>query len=379
MRFVLLMGVTSLFADMTYEGGRSEIGALLQHLNASGAVVGIVAGAAEMAGYAIRSVSGAVADRTGRYWIHAWAGYALNMLCVPALALAGSWPAAAGLIVGERIGRGIRRPVVSAALREAGEAIGHGRAFGFYEFLDQTGATVGPLIVAFAIARTGSFSVGFGVLIVPALVTLGWLVPASAAGGALVPQHRTQTGPALREPRAFWLNAAGGALVAAGYADFALIAFRFQRDRIVSTPAIAVWFAVAMAVAAISAPILGRLFDRFGRVTIAAALVVTAAAVPMAFLGSAWLAKTGAALWGLGTAVQDSLLLALVASAIARRVATAYGTYDLVFGVAWFAGSVLLGTLLDRSAVALAAVSAGLQLAAIPVLLYARTEKTVAR
>jgi len=91
-RFILLVGVTNLFADMTYEGARGVTGDFLGKLGASGAIVGFVAGGGELAGYAIRSVSGIIADRTGRYWIDVWAGYIINMLCVPALSLAGTWP-----------------------------------------------------------------------------------------------------------------------------------------------------------------------------------------------------------------------------------------------------------------------------------------------
>src|SRR5579863_3052433 len=90
LRFVIIMGVVNLFADMTYEGARGVVGAFLGHLGASGAIIGAAAGGGELAGYAIRSVSGAIADRTGRYWLNAWVGYAINVLCVPALALAGS-------------------------------------------------------------------------------------------------------------------------------------------------------------------------------------------------------------------------------------------------------------------------------------------------
>ena len=103
-RFILLVGVTNLFADMTYEGARGVTGDFLGKLGASGAIVGFVAGGGELAGYAVRSVSGIIADRTGRYWIDVWAGYIINMLCVPALALAGTWPVAAGLMIGERLG-----------------------------------------------------------------------------------------------------------------------------------------------------------------------------------------------------------------------------------------------------------------------------------
>ncbi len=362
------MGVVNLFADMTYEGGRGEVGAFLGHLGASGVIVGIVAGGGELAGYAIRSVAGAIADRTGKYWIDAWVGYTINMLCVPALALAGSWPAAAGLVVGERLGRGIRRPVISAMLAEAGREMGgRGFAFGLNEALDQTGATIGPLVVAYLLARTGNFSSGFGILIVPALLTLTFLAPASRAGARLVPKVRGSREPAIRNRALFWRYAIGGALVGAGYVDFALIAFRFQRDHVVSIAAISLWFAVAMVVAAIVSPILGRLYDRFGNIVIGATIAVGAAAAPLAFLGSGGVAEAGAGLWGLGTAVQDALLLALVASVITKgQGATTFGLYDLVFGVAWFAGSAVAGALLDQSAPALAIFSVALQLAAIP-------------
>ena len=366
LRFVVLMGIVNLFADLTYEGARGVGGAFLGHLGASGAAIGAIAGGGELAGYAIRSLAGAVADRTGLYWLEAWVGYAINVLCVPALALAGSWPVAAGLMIGERAGRGVRKPVTSAMLAQAGTKLGSGRVFGLNEALDQTGATVGPLLVAFAIAR-GGFASGFAVLAVPALLTLAALAVATAAGRDILPSRAPERGAALRDPAAFRRYAIGGALVAAGYVDFALIAFRFSRDHVVSVPAISIWFAVAMAAGAIAAPILGKLFDRFGSSTIVAAIVLTSAASPLAFLGTGIVAEAGAVLWGVGLAVQSAPLLALVAGVIAReRRATAFGLYDLVFGAAWFAGSVAAGLLLDRSVVALVLFSVLLQLAAVP-------------
>lgn len=368
LRFVLMMGAVNLFADFTYEGGRGIVGEFLGHLGASGAIVGLVAGGGELAGYAIRSVSGAIADRTGRYWIDAWVGYAINMLCVPALALVGAWPAAAGLVVGERVGRGIRKPVMSAIIAQAGRDMGGGGlAFGINEFLDQLGATVGPLVVAYAMVRGGGYSLGFGVLIVPAVITLLCLLPASALGRHLVPTPGDADEPALKDPAAFRRYLIGGALMAAGFVDFALISLRFSRDHIVGAAGVSVWFAVAMFVAAIAAPVLGKLYDRFGGGVIAVGVALSAVASPLAFLGTGGVALAGAALWGFGTAVVDALLLALIASVITkRRGATTFGFFDLIFGVAWFAGSAVCGVLLDHSVVALAIFSVLLQLAAIP-------------
>jgi MFS family permease len=364
LRFVVLMGIVNLFADMTYEGGRGEAGAFLGHLGASGFAVGAVAGAGELIGYAIRSLAGALADRTGRYWIQAWAGYLINMLCVPALALAGSWPAAAGLFIGERFGRGVRRPLIGGMIAEAGRHVGVGWAFGLNEALDQTGATIGPLVVAFVVAH-GGFRPGFGVLIVPAVLTFIALAVAQPSSRGLVPRP-SQDARALRDPVAFRRYAIGGALVAAGFVDYSLIAFRFARDHVVPIAAISIWFAVAMAVAAITSYFLGRLFDRYGSMVVGTTIVLTAAATPLAFLGTGAVAQAGVALWGLGTAVQDALLLAMVARVIGERRATAFGIYDTIFGAAWFGGSALMGFLVDVSIPWLVVFSVLAQVAAIP-------------
>lgn len=368
LRFVLMMGVVNLFADFTYEGGRGVVGEFLGHLGASGAIVGVVAGGGELAGYAIRSVSGMIADRTGKYWIDVWIGYVINMLCVPALALVGAWPAAAGLVIGERIGRGIRKPVMSAIIAQAGRDMGGGGlAFGINEFLDQLGATAGPLVVAYAIVRGGGYSLGFAVLIVPAALALICLLPANVLGRHLTPTPSDTDEPPLKDPAAFRRYLIGGALMAAGFVDFALIALRFSRDHIVGAAAVSVWFAVAMLVAAIAAPVLGKLYDRFGGGVIAIGVALSAAASPLAFLGVGGVALAGAALWGFGTAVVDALLLALISSVITkRRGATTFGFFDLAFGIAWFAGSAIAGVLLDHSVLGLAIFSVVLQLASIP-------------
>ena len=148
-RFIVLIGLTSLFADMTYEGSRSITGPFLGTLGATGALVATVAGAGELVGYGLRWASGVIADRTRRYWAITLFGYTINLLAVPALALAGSWPMAAALIVLERTGKAIRTPARDAMLSHAGGQLGRtGWAFGLHEAMDQAGATLGPLIAA---------------------------------------------------------------------------------------------------------------------------------------------------------------------------------------------------------------------------------------
>jgi hypothetical protein len=148
LKFVLLLGVVSLFADMTYEGARSVTGPFLASLGASGTVVGIVAGFGELLGYGLRLVSGYLSDRSRKYWTITLFGYVLNLLSVPLLALVGNWEIAALLMMTERTGKAIRNPTRDAMLSHATKRIGRGWGFGLHEAMDQTGALVGPLIFA---------------------------------------------------------------------------------------------------------------------------------------------------------------------------------------------------------------------------------------
>jgi hypothetical protein len=89
-------------------------------LERSGRARLLSAGLGELLGYALRSVFGLIADKTRKYWVVTITGYVINMLAVPALALAGNWPLAAGLIITERTGRAIRKPATEAMLSFAG-------------------------------------------------------------------------------------------------------------------------------------------------------------------------------------------------------------------------------------------------------------------
>jgi predicted MFS family arabinose efflux permease len=374
-RFVLTIGIVNLFADLTYEGARSVTGPFLGSLGASATAIGIVVGFGELLGYSLRSVSGFLADKTHKYWVFAFVGYGINMLAVPALALAGSWPLAAVLIIAERTGRAIRRPSVESMISYAGQEIGHGWVFGLNEALDQGGATVGPLVVALVLYLKGSYRYGFAVLLLSALLCLGTLVVARILYPR--PHELERTSPHLLEskgfPKAYWLYVIGGAFIAAGFADFALIAFHFQRSGSVSENLIPVFYAVAMGVGAIAALLFGRLLDRIGFPILIIAVFLSALFVPFVFLGSAGLALVGMMLWGIGMGAQDSLLKAVLTKLVsARKRSTAFGLFDTGFGIAWFLGSVTLGFLYDKSIASVIIVSLVLQLLALTLLVWGR-------
>jgi MFS family permease len=370
-RFVWLIGLVSLFADMTYQGAHGNAGPYLAFLGASGTVVGIVAGAGEFVNYTLRLVFGYWADKSRHYWLIAFPGYALNLLAVPCLALAGHWPTAAALLILERTGKGMRTPARDVMLSHAADQVGHGWAFGLHELLDQTGGMLGPLLVAVMLFTHKGYPASFAVLAIPAalamiLLTATWRQfphPEDLQGKPV--QFDTQ-----ELPRVFWLLVVGVGCLAIGYTDFALMAFHFKRQSLLSAGWIPVSYGVAMGIQGLASLWFGQLFDRIGAKTLLLVSIAAVAFAPLVFLGNAWMAILGLALWTLGMGAQGSIMKALTAELVpAERRGSAYGVLNSAYGVLWFAGSALMGWLYDHSLHGLVLFSVTAQLVAIPFLI----------
>jgi len=364
----------SFFADFTYEGSRGILGPYLALLGASGTAVGIVTGFGELAGYGLRLLSGRLADRTQKFWPITIFGYIVQMAAVPALALAHSWVAAAILLVLERAGKATRNPPRDVMLSHAGSKLsGMGWAFGLHEALDQFGALFGPLLVAIVLARHQDYRMAFSVLLLPALIMLmflgiaRWLYPRPDEM-----EDRTPRQSAKRWPTSFWVYLAGAALVAAGFADYPLIAFHFQKAGALSGSWVPIAYAIAMGVSGGGSLVFGRLFDRLGLILLIPLTLLSALYAPLVFFGGFKTALLGAAIWGLGIGVHESIMPAAVAPMVPREQrASAYGLFTGIYGIAWFLGSVVIGVLYDISLTATAAVGLGLVLAGVPLFFYA--------
>jgi MFS family permease len=373
--FVILLGTVSLFADVTYEGARSIVGPYLATLGASATVVSLAAGSGELVGYGIRLFSGLLTDRSRRYWAITIIGYLINLTAVPLLALAGNWPFAVALMIAERTGKAIRTPARDAMLSHATQAIGRGFGFGLHEAMDQTGAVIGPLALTLVVGGQQGFRTGFAWLAIPAILSVMALVAARYfyPHPAALEVKTTELGPKAL-PRSYWIYLVAAALIAFGYADFPLIAYHFERTQSVSDHAIPAFYALAMLSAALSALIFGRLFDRIGLwANMIAALLASLFAV-FAFYGGFAGGLIAMVLWGIGMGTQDSILRAFVAEIVApERRGGAYGVFGAVYGLAWFAGSALMGVLYEPALWALVATSMLCQWAAALVFLRLQT------
>lgn len=367
-KLIVLLGVVSLFADMTYEGARSITGPYLALLGVSAVTVGFVAGFGEFLGYALRLASGFLVDKTHKYWMITILGYFINLLAVPLIGLTTVWELVAILIILERVGKAIRTPARDAMLSYAGHSIGMGFGFGIHEALDQIGGMLGPLIVSFVLFRHEGYREAFLVLAIPAvfaLVTLFLARNQYPKPRDLEPKFIALEAKGLKAP--FWIYLMGAALVAAGFADFPLMAYHFELDHLLSAALIPLVYAFAMGGDALFSPILGYCFDRFGMKTILVVTFISAWFAPLVFLSHSDLfIFIGVLLWAVGIGSQASIMRAVIGNMVdPDHRASSYGIFNVGFGLFWFLGSVTMGFLYDHSILALVIFSMIVQCSAL--------------
>jgi MFS family permease len=110
-----------------------------------------------------------------------------------------------------------------------------------------------------------------------------------------------------------------------------------------------------------------------GFVVLIVLTLVTALFAPLVFLGGFSSALVGAALWGLGIGVHESLIPAAVAPMVpVQRRASAYGLFTAGYGLFWFLGSVAIGILYGVSVTAAVTFCVAAELAAVPIFVLVR-------
>lgn len=376
MSFIFLMGIVSLFSDMTHEGARSVLGEYLNLAGASAATIGFVSGIGELCGYSLRIISGFAADKTKKYWTLVIAGYAIQVVCIPALALVpeNGWVWACGLVILERIAKAVKKPAKNTLVSFAASEVGTGKGFAYQEFLDQLGAFLGPVIL-FLISYIkggselfGTYRLCFLFLGIPALITISLVLfahyryphPEMFEKSA---EEKTE----FRLERSFGLYMIAICLFAFGFTDFTLITLHAARSNAFPASSLSLLYAAAMAVDAFAALFFGWLFDKIGMKALIHSTLCSTFFSCFIFLSrSPYMIGIGIILWGIGMGAQESIMKAAVSGIIPRSMrSTGFGIFETGFGIAWFLGSWLMGALYDVSPAALAAVSVCAQLFAI--------------
>lgn len=167
----------------------------------------------------------------------------------------------------------------------------------------------------------------------------------------------------------FWLYLTSASLIAAGYADFSLIAYHFQKTALLPPMWVPIFYSIAMGVDGIAAPLFGHFYDKTGFSILILVTICSCFFAPLVFLGQFKLVLIGIVLWSIGVGAHESLMRAIVANMVPKnKRGSAYGLFNTGFGIFWFLGSFLMGILYDVSIMSLVIFSVIIQLLVVPLL-----------
>jgi MFS family permease len=391
-RLILLFGLISLLGDIIYEGARGVNGPYLKTMGASAALVGLVAGIGELLGYLIRLLSGYFSDKTRAHWFFTIFGYSFLMV-IPMLALTGVWQFAAIFMVLERIGKGIRSPAKDTILSQATKQVGTGFGFAIVEFMDQIGATVGPLIFTFFFMSIGpgdrsiiDYQNGYSLMWFPFVVLMMVLFTAFF----MVKNPEELEKDVVKKPqpdkitRTFWLYCIFTFVTTLGFLNFAIIGYHLKANNIVTDAQIPLMYALAMAVDAVIGLFIGRWYDRLkikfenehAGLLLLVILPAFTALIPLFSLSPRLpLILAGMVLWGIVMGTHETIMKAGIADITSiRKRGTGYGIFNMMYGIAIFIGSAAAGFLYDYSITLLVVIMILVELAAVPVFFVMRRE-----
>ncbi len=349
---IISFGLISLFGDIIYEGARSIVPTYLKLLGASAVIVGTVIGLGEFLGYALRLLSGYVADVKKSYWPFVFVGYGL-LVVIPLLALTMDWRLAVILILLERIAKAMRSPARDTLLSVTTKGVGTGKAFGFHELMDQIGAVTGPAIVTLILFYTGDIKLAFLTLGIPYLILvsvllLGYKRMSPFTKRALESIER-KSKVEEKLTSTFYLYSLAVFLNTAGLIHMALILYIatavFPKDLEYLIPVV---FLVIQLVDAVMALIAGYSYDKIGRTFLIFPFILSIFPTIFALqfsIQSIWIA---AAIFGLVFGMQESVYRAAVAdiTGISKR-GTAYGIFNTLYGLGFLVSGYIFGYFID--------------------------------
>jgi MFS family permease len=343
-------------------------------LGASPGIVGLIEGAAESISSLLKLFAGHFSDRLGKRKIFVVLGYALSSFARPLLAFAATWYQVLVMRVADRVGKGVRSAPRDAMIADTVAVEERGLAFGLHRAMDHTGAVVGPLIgyllvLLFSANRNaptaGDFNKIFLLASIPALaavLVVAFFVresfrpnaaPDAALDAALGIAPDIKSAPLRFSLRGFDGNFKRFLVIVALFtlsnSSDAFLLLRAESAG-VSIAAIPLLWAILHVSKVVSSLFGGHLSDTLGRRRLIVSGWVLYAAVyaGFAFVSnhiSVWILFL---IYGIYFGLAEGAEKALVADLVRpEQSGTAYGLYNLAFGITVLPASLMMGALWD--------------------------------
>ena len=365
-RAIIIFGIISLLGDMVYESARGANSQYFELIGISAAKVGLVFGIGEFLGYFLRLISGVISDKSKKPWAFMFIGYGM-LFFVPLMGFTKNWNVLFVLILMERIGKAIRNPSKDTVLSAISEnQVGVGFAFGLQEALDQVGAFLGPLIFTAVFYFTdkntlAEYSLGYKLLFIPFVLLMLFLYYSYrviSKGNLLGEEYGREFKSEKLKP-IFWMYMAFTFFATLGFLNFSTLGYHMKSQNILTDGKITLIYSVAMIVDALTALIVGRLYDKLkeksgkkdGGILVLGAIPVVTLLLP--FFGltmSKSLIIVSMIIFGIIMGTHETIMRSAIADITPfDKRGTGYGVFNTGYGLALFLGATITGYLYDKN------------------------------
>ena len=352
---VLVLGLVSLLTDISSEMIYPILPLFLTGIGATGAIIGLIEGAAETTSSLLKVVSGRLSDRLGKRKPFLTSGYGLSTLAKPLLFLATSYWHVFAVRVTERTGKGLRSAPRDALIADSTPKEHIGKAYGLHKAMDSTGAVIGPLLVlpvllAAATVTTDTYRLVFLIATIPAALAVMVLflfvkeppMRAPRATGRMLKDAR-------RLGRRFWALTLVVLVFFAGEISYSFFVLQSQAQGMSTITTILLYALFNVIFVIVSLPS-GVLSDRIGRrpVLIISFALFALTSFVMVSATSLLLLALGFVLCGVYKGTSEGAFKAFVIDIVPKDLrGTALGVYHTAVGLVMLPGGLVAGLLWD--------------------------------
>ena len=172
---VVLMGLVSLFTDISSESVQIILPSFIIEIGGTVLVLGLISGITNAIANILKGITGWMSDKINKRKPFILAGYSLSNLSKPLIGLSPSWGMVLGLKTADRIGKGLRTSSRDSLISYY--ATKKGKAFGLHRAMDTLGAVFGSLLSFLLLFLAWSSSQIIFFSIIPGLIAVALLLP----------------------------------------------------------------------------------------------------------------------------------------------------------------------------------------------------------
>ena len=348
-RNVYLLGLVSLFTDLSTEMIYPLIPAFLVSIGVSKSIIGLIEGIAESTASVFRVLFGRLSDKFGKRKFFVYFGYGLSAFSRPLFYLANIWPIVLMIRFVDRLGKAVRTPARDALISTSVPATEKGTAFGIHRAMDTLGAIIGPLMAMLVLTLfNNNIRFVFLFSFVPAVIALVFI--RFVRETKIERRDKMTAGQAYSiRNTPFMIFLVANVIFALGNSSNAFLILK-AREAGLSVAMIPVIWIVYNCLYAITSPIFGLLSDSIGRKPFIIFSFIYYSAVYFLFgiaqnLWHIWI-LFGA--YGVYYGMSEGIFRAYIADLVdPENRATAYGLFNTGIGLALLPASLIMGVVWD--------------------------------